>query len=148
MSENLPISEYYDYYGPEYKLPVLPKEGVPNQNTDQYLENVRIKILERLSNLIPAPSVAFHERAPDMISEDAIKEESMVASPGRPSMKLWRGDRPAEGFQNHIRLGTSGVDLSYRNEGDMSPSATLRRLGSSGVTSPRRPNMLRQPSQE
>jgi histone deacetylase 1/2 len=72
MDENLPVSEYDEYYAPEYQLTVHPKSNQVDQNTREYLDNLRIAALEHLSHVEPAPSVAFHERAPDAMSEDDL----------------------------------------------------------------------------
>ncbi|EFN55393.1 hypothetical protein CHLNCDRAFT_8472, partial [Chlorella variabilis] len=66
MDEKLPPNEYYDYYGPVgYTLTVKPTSRWEDQNSAEYLEGLRQTILERLSRLAAAPSVGFHERAPD-----------------------------------------------------------------------------------
>lgn len=70
MDDNLPVSEYDHYYAPEYQLTVHPKPTQTDQNSTEYLESLRIAALEHLSHVAPAPSVAFHERAPDAMNED------------------------------------------------------------------------------
>ena len=73
MDETLPVSEYDDYYGTaEFKLTVPSKPSLTDENSKEYLDGLRIKILEQLSHVVPAPSVAFHERAPDAMSEDEL----------------------------------------------------------------------------
>ncbi|CAH1766395.1 13147_t:CDS:10 [Entrophospora sp. SA101] len=56
LPEELPYNNYFEYYGPEYKLDV-PANNMENMNTRSYLENMKIKVFENLRNLNFAPSV-------------------------------------------------------------------------------------------
>lgn len=121
-----------------------PKPDTPNQNTTEYLESLRVQILEHLSQVTAAPSVAFHERAPDGIPEGGVKEESMSQGSGRPSMRLWDGELDPEGDVEPRARGIR-VDTSYRDMDEgltWSPTGSMRRPGSGDARSPR-PNMLR-----
>lgn len=60
------------YYSPDYKLTVPSKQDMNNHNSDAYLDELRTKILEHLSHVAPAPSVAFHDRPPDAVPVDDI----------------------------------------------------------------------------
>jgi histone deacetylase 1/2 len=115
MDENLPVSEYDQYYAPEYQLTVHPKLSQTDQNSFEYLESLKIAALEHLSHVAPAPSVAFHERAPDAMTEEEIQLQnggdgdfpssprsgggggggSLPASPrgggGKRQMRMWSG---------------------------------------------------------
>ena len=48
-----------------------------NQNTPEYLEGVRNRILENLSKIPPKPSVPFHDVPPDAVTQEQmeIKED-------------------------------------------------------------------------
>lgn len=61
IEDALPENEYYEYFGPDYTLHVTPS-NMENKNSRQMLEDVRVQIMENLSNLVHAPSVQFHER--------------------------------------------------------------------------------------
>jgi histone deacetylase 1/2 len=39
LEEMLPFNDYYEYYGPEYKLDV-PPNNMDNQNTPEYLHDI------------------------------------------------------------------------------------------------------------
>jgi histone deacetylase 1/2 len=39
LDEMLPFNDYFEYYGPEYKLDV-PNNNMDNQNTPEYLQNI------------------------------------------------------------------------------------------------------------
>jgi histone deacetylase 1/2 len=57
ISDELPYNDYYDYYGPDFRL------FVPSNNMDtrEYLEKYKIKVIEILRSTQHAPSVQMHE---------------------------------------------------------------------------------------
>jgi len=63
IDENIPYNDYYDYFGPDYRLHIKPT-GTENANSREYMENVKIKIIENLRQLNGAPSVQMHELPP------------------------------------------------------------------------------------
>eukprot|EP00741_Cyanophora_paradoxa_P019334 tig00000215_g18663.t1 len=66
LPDQLPYNDYYYFYGPTYTLHV-PASNMENLNGKEYLEKCRIKLLEQLRNIEPAPSVAFHDVPPDSL---------------------------------------------------------------------------------
>ncbi|KAI8147475.1 hypothetical protein BJV82DRAFT_701103 [Fennellomyces sp. T-0311] len=56
----LPFNDYFEYYGPEYKLDV-PSNNMANHNTPEYLDRIIAKITDNLRNLPFAPSVQMQE---------------------------------------------------------------------------------------
>jgi hypothetical protein len=60
MDDNLPINEYSEYFGPTHQLHIQ-TSNMENQNTAEYLQGVRSRILEHLSQIQPASGVSFHE---------------------------------------------------------------------------------------
>jgi hypothetical protein len=54
----LPFNDYFQYFGPDYRLEV-PATNMENMNSQQYLDRTQTKILENLRNII-APSVQMH----------------------------------------------------------------------------------------
>ena len=75
LDENLPYNEYMQYFGPEYKLDV-PETGMDNLNTPEYLNDLRVRIIDNLRSMPFAPSVQMqptprHSFNPaDDLSED------------------------------------------------------------------------------
>lgn len=55
----LPYNDYFEYYGPDFKLHITPS-NMSNHNTPEYLDKVKEKIFEGLRNLPHAPSVQMH----------------------------------------------------------------------------------------
>ncbi|KAG8058468.1 hypothetical protein GUJ93_ZPchr0002g24253 [Zizania palustris] len=64
IEDKMPVSEYYEYFGPDYTIHVAPS-NMENKNTHQQLQDIKCKIVDNLSKLQHAPSVQFQERAPE-----------------------------------------------------------------------------------
>lgn len=52
----IPLNEYYDYFGPTYQLDVLPT-NMEDLNTPEYLDKVKAQAFENLRHTGFAPSV-------------------------------------------------------------------------------------------
>lgn len=143
MEDSLPVSEYDDYYAPKYRLTVEPVESLTDQNSKEYLEELRNKILQYLSQVTPAPSVAFHERAPDAMSEDDMITEQPYVGPSSPrgggarrgpTQRLWGGggggggglqgaaaerdaeDQEGAAFERQFGGNRVRMDISYKDQ--------------------------------
>lgn len=60
MDDKLPINYYSEYFGPNHQLHIQ-TSNMENQNTSEYLQGVRSRILEHLSQLQPTSGVSFHD---------------------------------------------------------------------------------------
>ncbi|KAL7410936.1 hypothetical protein BDY24DRAFT_443623 [Mrakia frigida] len=60
LDENLPFNDYMEYFGPRFKLEVL-ANNQDNQNSREYLENIKTRVIDSLRHLPFAPSVGMHE---------------------------------------------------------------------------------------
>ncbi|KAI7866395.1 hypothetical protein BDF14DRAFT_1812761 [Spinellus fusiger] len=67
--EELPYNNYFEYYGPEYKLEV-PSNNMTNHNTRDYLERIIAKIIDNLRDMPFAPSVGMQEVPRDFNADD------------------------------------------------------------------------------
>ncbi|ORZ41039.1 histone deacetylase 1/2 [Catenaria anguillulae PL171] len=72
LDRNLPHNDYYDYFGPEYKLDV-PSSNIDNFNTPEYLDKIKARVFDNLRNLQHAPSVQLQPVPYDPDHEDPIK---------------------------------------------------------------------------
>lgn len=68
----LPFNEYFEYYGPEFKLDV-PNNNMDNQNSKKYLDGILETVTRQLSSMPFAPSVQHHQ-VPHDISDDDMGE--------------------------------------------------------------------------
>lgn len=73
LSSVLPVNEYYEYFGPEYRLDVLPS-NMENMNTREYLDKVKEQVFENLRHVAHAPSVQGHVE-PRMAHDMALDDE-------------------------------------------------------------------------
>ena len=76
LEDKMPVNDYSEYFGPTHTLQIQPS-NMENQNTPEYLEGVRNRILENLSKIPPKPSVPFHDVPPDAVTQEQmeIKED-------------------------------------------------------------------------
>ncbi|KAL1843847.1 hypothetical protein VTJ49DRAFT_7198 [Mycothermus thermophilus] len=60
MDRVLPYNEYYEYYGPDYELDVR-SSNMENANSNEYLEKIKIQVIENLKKTAHAPSVQMQD---------------------------------------------------------------------------------------
>lgn len=79
LPDDLPPNNYYEFFGPDYKLHPPLTGHIQNLNTKQSLERIRVTIREKLRYLNGAPSVQMQEIPPDLMGfladEERNKEE-------------------------------------------------------------------------
>eukprot|EP00239_Pterosperma_sp_CCMP1384_P005968 CAMPEP_0197856388 /NCGR_PEP_ID=MMETSP1438-20131217/28460_1 /TAXON_ID=1461541 /ORGANISM="Pterosperma sp., Strain CCMP1384" /LENGTH=593 /DNA_ID=CAMNT_0043471829 /DNA_START=27 /DNA_END=1808 /DNA_ORIENTATION=- len=86
LEDKLPENPYYEYYGPDHRLHIQPS-NMENQNSKEYLDKVRNRLLENLDKLHP-PSVQMQHVPPDAVDKDTIKDEEEMEDPDkRPHVK-------------------------------------------------------------
>ncbi|KYR02249.1 hdaB, histone deacetylase family protein [Tieghemostelium lacteum] len=77
VSNELPYNDYIQFYSPDFQL-IPDYTGLPykydNMNTKQYLDSLKVKLLENLRILQWAPSVQIQEVPPDIMNIDIDKE--------------------------------------------------------------------------
>ena len=64
ISNDLTYNDYYEYYGPDYRLHV-PPTCMDNLNLPDHLEKLKSKIFEHIKQWQPAPNVQMHVTPPD-----------------------------------------------------------------------------------
>ena len=89
LSPTLPITEYYDYFGPSHKLDV-PSSNMEDLNTPAYLSNLKTAIFENLRDVNFAPSVQM-QPIPRMNhdDDDDNKLEDLDDPNQRRPQRLW-----------------------------------------------------------
>ncbi|ODQ64743.1 histone deacetylase [Nadsonia fulvescens var. elongata DSM 6958] len=65
IPKDIPFNDYYEYYGPDYRLEVRPS-NMQNANSREYLEKILSSVLENIKKTQFAPSVQSLERPPDI----------------------------------------------------------------------------------
>lgn len=65
LPDDIPYNDYFEYYSPDFKLHLEPSAQLENANSRETLDALKDQILEQLSALKGAPSVAMHDVPPD-----------------------------------------------------------------------------------
>lgn len=74
LSEDLPFNDYYEYYGPDYKLDVRPS-NMYNANSPEYLDKILTQIFSNLEHTKFAPSVQIQDVPRDVELYDDEDED-------------------------------------------------------------------------
>eukprot|EP01132_Coremiostelium_polycephalum_P010950 gene10950-13414_t len=108
LSDELPYNDYLEYYGPEYRLHITPN-NMENQNSKDYIEKIRVQIIENLRHLNHAPGIQHTEIPPDAFnySEDEEDED--------PDVRISEADRDKR-IQHQAELSDSDEEYGRRNE--------------------------------
>lgn len=84
LPSELPYNDYYEYYGPDYKLDVRPS-NMHNANSAEFLNKILTNIYQNLEHTKHAPSVQMHDvphDAEDLGDEDEDTNEAMDTKGG------------------------------------------------------------------
>ena len=96
LEDKLPPNEYYEYFGPDYRLHFTPS-NMENLNTPEFIERIKTQLLEQLQQLGPPPSVQVQPRPPDdprAVAEAEAREAARdEADPDAPAAKAVGLDR-------------------------------------------------------
>ncbi|CAF0705580.1 unnamed protein product [Brachionus calyciflorus] len=79
ISNELPYNDYFEYYGPDFRLNITPS-NMPNQNSVEYLDKIKCKLLENLRMIPHAPGVQMTAIPDDAMNVDEAEGEQMDAA--------------------------------------------------------------------
>ncbi|OAD72874.1 hypothetical protein PHYBLDRAFT_177642, partial [Phycomyces blakesleeanus NRRL 1555(-)] len=85
VGPDMPYNDYYEYFGPDYKLDIRPS-NMENLNTTEYLEKTKTKVFENLARTMFAPSVQMQEVPGD---RDMSEDEDEQDQDNRYIQALW-----------------------------------------------------------
>ena len=74
ISNELPYNDYYEYYGPDYRLHI-PLSTMENLNLPDHLEKLKQKVFDHIKQWQAAPNVQMHQPPADFPDTDANAEE-------------------------------------------------------------------------
>ncbi|KAJ7538807.1 hypothetical protein O6H91_11G063700 [Diphasiastrum complanatum] len=129
LEDKMPYNEYYEYFGPDYTLHVAPS-NMENQNSLQYLQTIRERLLENLSRLQHVPSIQFSERPPDTEILDEDEEEMDV----KGKIRIWDGEfydsesEHAENLRSNHDLDANNVAALRRHTPELTEGQTTKRF--------------------
>lgn len=84
LNDSLPPNDYSEYFGPTNTLHITPS-NMENQNTREYLDGIRNRLLENLSKISFRPSVPFHQAPQDCFNliDKTAQEDPDIAGGGQ-----------------------------------------------------------------
>lgn len=118
IPNELPYNDYFEYFGPDFKLHIAPS-NMANQNTGEYVDKIRSRLLENLRMLPHAPGVQMADIPEDSVNLDHEGEEADSADPDkRSNMKLMDASRePDNEFEEGGNKGQRG-NRNKENHGE------------------------------
>ncbi|RUS17462.1 hypothetical protein BC937DRAFT_89942 [Endogone sp. FLAS-F59071] len=122
IGPDMPYNDYYEYFGPDYKLDVRPS-NMENMNSSEYLEKIKIQVFENLGRTQFAPSVQMQEVPAD---KDMSDDEDADNPDVRVNQRLWdRRIVPENEYYDSDEGETdSAATKPVRNEQAYRPSAS------------------------
>eukprot|EP00276_Gloeochaete_wittrockiana_P004748 CAMPEP_0184661950 /NCGR_PEP_ID=MMETSP0308-20130426/40934_1 /TAXON_ID=38269 /ORGANISM="Gloeochaete witrockiana, Strain SAG 46.84" /LENGTH=448 /DNA_ID=CAMNT_0027103637 /DNA_START=164 /DNA_END=1510 /DNA_ORIENTATION=- len=160
LPDDLPYNDYYSYYGPDYKLQIMPS-NMENQNSREYLDSLKSKLLEQLRHVEAVPSVPFQEVPADVYKSDSDEEDrdpdvristrdrdKHVAKPGEFSDSEDEGDAPTQnGIAGRYRRKAQVFEDEDEETRNASSSAKMSIVTNKPVTSTQPPHADSDPMQ-
>ncbi|KAF7965320.1 hypothetical protein HWV62_44484 [Athelia sp. TMB] len=137
LGPEIPVNEYYEYFGPDYELDVK-ASNTEDMNTPGYLERVRNIVLQNLRHVGGPPSVQMQDIPSlpiDDILEDPNKDEDLIPPNERRPMRLLdqrvqrdgemsdsddEGEGGRRDHADHKGNDTTSASVSVVGEGDAS----------------------------
>lgn len=104
IPNDIPYNDYYEYFSPDYELHLGP-EPMENQNSKEFVEGIRVDLLQQLQDLRGAPSIAMQQVPPlfERAERDEDQDDPDVRNPAGAT-KTGEGSRkqhPAE-LYDHV----------------------------------------------
>ncbi|CAF4427247.1 unnamed protein product [Rotaria sp. Silwood2] len=82
ISNELPYNDYFEYYGPDFKLNISPS-NMPNQNNAEYLDKIKVKLFDNLRMLPHVPGVQMQPILDDIMDVDRVVDEDKDSDPNK-----------------------------------------------------------------
>ncbi|KAF9113250.1 histone deacetylase [Mortierella sp. AM989] len=123
VGPDMPFNDYYEYFGPDYKLDVKPS-NMDNANTVEYLEKIKQQVFENLARSKGAPSVQMQPRViPDNEFEES-EDEEINGLHGIRYAKSARHGRVSKSSESGV--ATKGRSQRTRGTVDSLPAAATK----------------------
>eukprot|EP00636_Phaeomonas_parva_P003338 CAMPEP_0118857862 /NCGR_PEP_ID=MMETSP1163-20130328/4782_1 /TAXON_ID=124430 /ORGANISM="Phaeomonas parva, Strain CCMP2877" /LENGTH=478 /DNA_ID=CAMNT_0006791231 /DNA_START=484 /DNA_END=1920 /DNA_ORIENTATION=+ len=96
IGDAIPYNDYFEYYGPDFKLHLRPNPQMENQNGRDHLDFCVNTILQQLGTLQGAPSVQLQEVPPDLRSHDDVFGDTLDPDRRHPARTKGGGEKAAD----------------------------------------------------
>jgi len=131
LDEILPPNDYSEYFGPTNTLHITPS-NMENQNTRDYLDGIRNRLLENLTKIPFRPSVPYHQVPQDSYKlNDIAEDEDPDVAGGGIFMEEKRVDHNAELQANDFE-SSQGVNKAQEQMFRPQKLETRRDSGNAG----------------
>lgn len=117
IANELPYNDYFEYFGPDFKLHISPS-NMTNLNTTDYLEKVKSRLFENLRMLPHAPGVQVQA-----IPEDGIKMDIDDQDGAPDTEEAEKDERVPQSIKDKRIMG----DNEYSDSEDEGPTGDGRR---------------------
>lgn len=87
ITNDLPETDYSNFFRPTYKLHLVPDKKIRNMNSNEYLENLKMYVIENIRHLPGSPSVQMQELPPRDMILAAMKEKPPTPSVSRQFLR-------------------------------------------------------------
>jgi len=87
IPNELPYNDYFEYYGPDFKLHISPS-NMPNQNNTDYLDKIKVKLFDNLRMLPHVPGVQMQPIPDDAMDVDRVVDEDKDSDPDKRISQL------------------------------------------------------------
>ncbi|KAG6381404.1 histone deacetylase complex, catalytic component RPD3 [Boletus reticuloceps] len=144
LGPEIPVNEYYEYFGPDYELDVK-ASNTEDMNTPEYLERVKNIVMENLRKLKGPPSVQMTDipKTPvDDLMDDMNQDEDLIPPDSRRHRRLLDSRVQADGELSDSEDEGEGGRRDYANHKDRgresrsrsseTESGEMRRFGIGG----------------
>jgi hypothetical protein len=95
IPNELPYNDYFEYYGPDFKLHISPS-NMPNQNSSDYLDKIKVKLFDNLRMLPHVPGVQMQPIPDDGMDIDRVVDEDKDSDPDKRISQLQSDRRVAD----------------------------------------------------
>ncbi|CAF3411249.1 unnamed protein product [Rotaria sp. Silwood1] len=92
ISNELPYNDYFEYYGPDFKLNISPS-NMPNKNNTEYLDKIKVKLFDNLRMLPHVPGVQMQPIPDDIMDVDRVVDEDKDSDPNKRISQVQRDHR-------------------------------------------------------
>ncbi|KAM3172130.1 Histone deacetylase 1 [Hymenolepis weldensis] len=117
IPNDLPYNDYYEYFGPEFKLHISPS-NTPNMNSPEYIDRVKSKLFENLRMLPHAPSAPMIDIPPDAVDVEEQEKEAIENEDPDKRISIMASDKSTHKENEYYDSGEEdGVGLSVPPKG-------------------------------
>ncbi|KAF8213414.1 histone deacetylase complex, catalytic component RPD3 [Mycena galopus ATCC 62051] len=129
LGPEIPVNEYYEYFGPDYQLDVK-SSNTDDMNTQAYLDRVKRIVMENLRHTGGPPSVQMSDIPTmpiDMALDDPGEETDLIPPDTRRHRRLLDSRRQADGELSDSDDEGDGGRTNHASHRD--PDSTTRTSG-------------------